>query len=510
MSKPSRRPNREATKETRKQLKEKIKQSRKELLKRNEAEGIVVPPQISVSNALCPYKSVEEEQVAREEAVAAQVAVYRAVLPLLLRRFSNIADPRNPKQVKHKLTVLLMYGLLIFVFQMASRREANQEMSRPAFFETLNLLFPELETMPHADTLARLLARIDVQKIELLILEIFTNFTRKKKFIKYLISKCYPIAVDGTQKSVRDGDNWPDEWQRRIFHTKEGEKIQSYLYVLEANLVLSNGLTLPLMSEFVSHAEGDPDDCKQDCELKAFYRLAKRLKTCFPRLPIMILLDGLYPNGPLMTQCLDYNWQFMIVLPDECLASVWKALEARLINGPVDDFETCWKGRNQYFWWANGIKYVYDNKEVNLNVVVCEETYYDVDNKSGDIIEKIKGHVWISSHPLSKENVHERCNLGARFRWGIEFSNLTEKHGGYKYEHIFSYNWNAMKGYHYLMRLAHMLNSIALLTKRVAKQVRTMGIRAFLKFVRETCANRWLRPEWIKELLIAPFQFRFM
>jgi hypothetical protein len=68
--------------------------------------------------------------------------------------------------------------------------------------------------------------------------------------------------------------------------------------VLEANLVFHNGVTLPLLSEFLSYAEGDPDDHKQDCELKAFYRLTARLKAYFPRLPIL-LLDGLYPNGPL-------------------------------------------------------------------------------------------------------------------------------------------------------------------------------------------------------------------
>ncbi len=55
-------------------------------------------------------------------------------------------------------------------------------------------------------------------------------------------------------------------------------EIQQYVYVLEANLVLPNGVTLPLLSEFLSYGEGDPDDHKQDCELKAFYRLAARLK----------------------------------------------------------------------------------------------------------------------------------------------------------------------------------------------------------------------------------------
>jgi hypothetical protein len=84
--------------------------------------------------------------------------------------------------------------------------------------------------------------------------------------------------------------------------------------------------------------------------------------------------------------------------------------------------------------------------------------------------------VWLSSQPLDSYNVHERCNLGARQRWGIETSFLVEKCQGYHYEYAFSYTWNAMKGYHYLMRLAHLVNALALATKRVASQVRTLGV----------------------------------
>jgi hypothetical protein len=41
------------------------------------------------------------------------------------------------------------------------------------------------------------------------------------------------------------------------------------------------------MSEFLNYAEGDTDTGKQDCELKAFHRLAKRIKAAFPKLPIL-------------------------------------------------------------------------------------------------------------------------------------------------------------------------------------------------------------------------------
>ena len=57
-----------------------------------------------------------------------------------------------------------------------------------------------------------------------------------------------------------------------------------------------------------------------------------------------------------------------------------------------------------------------------------------------------------SGDPLNAANVHERCNLGARYRWGIETNFLVEKHQGYAYEHCFAKDWNAMRGYHYLMR----------------------------------------------------------
>ena len=41
---------------------------------------------------------------------------------------------------------------------------------------------------------------------------------------------------------------------------------------------------------------------------RAFKRLAERLKGYFKRLPILLLLDGLYPTGPVMEPCRRYHW----------------------------------------------------------------------------------------------------------------------------------------------------------------------------------------------------------
>lgn len=203
---------------------------------------------------------MEEERAARQEAAEEQIRIFRSLLPTLLKRLARIADPRNPKTLKHKLTVLVIYGLLSFVFQMASRREANRQMTLPMFLENLKLLFPELETLPHHDTLNRLLARIEVDQIETALIERIQHFIRKKKFYRYLIGRLYPIAVDGTQKLKRRQAG-AEQWLQRKVAGSEQEGTTPYdVYVLEANLAFANGLTLPLLSEFLSHPEEDSEE----------------------------------------------------------------------------------------------------------------------------------------------------------------------------------------------------------------------------------------------------------
>lgn len=432
------------------------------------------------------------------------------MLPIWLRRLSNLIDPRDATKLKHKMSAILLFGLLCFVFQMTSRRQANAQMSMPTFLKNLQALFPELETMPHADTLNRFLENMDVESLQTAHIDLIKDFIRKKKFDNYLIQKCYPVAVDGTQKLIRNGQWWPEEWLQRS-GTAEGEEWKkSYVYVLEANIVLC-GITLPLYSEFLSYLEGDTDEQKQDCELKAFKRLAAKLKKFFPRLPILMLLDGLYPSGPIFEICIANHWDFMIVLKDKSLATVWKQFDARE-NPEKLIFQRIWKGREQTFQWANNLIYKYDGddgqkKVVTIHLVVCDEQWKIV-NDDGDLETKTSRHSWVCAQPTTVQNVHERCNLGARARWGIEDSNHTEKHRGYCYEHAFSHNWNAMRGFHYLMRLAHLINALSLATRAAKKWTSKMGIREFLSFVKETIKNPWLTKEWIAQFLKTPFELQ--
>jgi hypothetical protein len=436
VSKRSRRPGREAIKEQRKQR----KKAQRELRQRQQAEGFHLPPSSSQPNRTSSYHDVEEERAARTDAVGEQVKVFRAMLPILLKRLSKIADPRNPKKNKHKLTVLMIYGILCFAFQMSSRREANREMTRPMFEENLRGLFPDLEELPHADTLARLLARIDVTQIEQAHLDMIHNLIRNKKFRSYLIGGCYPVAVDGTQKlsraalwaaeclerKVRKKKDTGQETKPNMAKPTEQEPAKEYyVYVLEANLAFANGMVIPLLSEVLSAQEGDSQRDKQDCEQRAFHRLAQRLKKCFSHLPILLLL----------------------VLQDDSLPTVWEEIQGLKRYQSQNRLTHKWGDRRQQFWWVNDISYNYKDpasgrsKTQKVHAVICEESWQEIAPGSTQVVPKTSKHAWLSDQPLHRGNVHERCNLGARHRWGIESGILVEKHHGYQYEHCFSYEW---------------------------------------------------------------------
>ena len=325
-----------ATRGNARQMKRFRKQAQRQFRASQKAQGIIKGSHPTRPNRTSPYETVEQEGQARTDAVIEQARLIREQLPTLLKELSQIPDPRKPLLVRHKLTTLMLYGILMFVLQTGSRRKSNEKLSAPAMKEALMALFPDLESIPHHDTLYRLLAAIEPEGIEEAQVALVRDLIRDKKFSDHLVQSCYLIAIDGTQKMVRR--LLPDDaWLQREVGAEGKKRTQYYVYVLEANLVLSNGVSIPLMSEFLNYGKGDSEREKQDCEQRAFFRLAKRLKQAFPHLRIMLLLDGLFANGPVMDRCRDYRWHFMIVLQDGSLPQVWqeyqglkKVLEAEL------------------------------------------------------------------------------------------------------------------------------------------------------------------------------------
>ena len=88
------------------------------------------------------------------------------------------------------------------------------------FEHNLRLLFPQLDSLPHSDTLFRLLCRIDVGQIEQAHIALVNQLIRNKKFTRYLINNCYPIGIDGTQKIA-----FSALWDEHLLQRRTGPKV---------------------------------------------------------------------------------------------------------------------------------------------------------------------------------------------------------------------------------------------------------------------------------------------
>ena len=455
----------------------------------------------ALPNTKVPYRTPEEERAAREAAVEAQLQVWRQHLPGIFKKLTQIPDLRRGGSVRHRIAVVLFYGLLLFVFQYASRREANRNATSPTLLAVLHEVFPDITTVPHFDTVERLLRTIPVDTWDAVLRDRITSLLRQHGVQQYLVQHRWVIAVDGSEKFARHQPFAPEALRQEFSDTNTRYRV----YVVEAVLVVESGMALPLTTIFAENDPAAPPDTKQDCELKAFRRLAQRLKQWFPRRRLILVLDGLYPNGPFMALCHQNHWDYLIVLPRACLTSVWEEVDGlrRLDTVGEQRREYRWGDRFQVFTWVNEIDYTWteqgQQKSRRVHVALCHETWVDA---AGETHES--DWAWLSGQPLTADTVVARCNRAGRHRWAIETNFLVEKRHGDHFEHAFSYDWTALKGWHYLMKLAHLLNALTFWTEVGKALLATRGYQDAIRFFRETWTGRWLRPEFLRRRAIGP------
>jgi len=365
--------------------------------------------------------------------------------------FANVTDPRNPQKILYPLASLAFAGIMMFLFQLKARRQIGLLLRNGPSVIKFQALFG-VESFPHGDTLEATFSNLETDQIQTVVTGMTETLIRQKVLYSYRLSGLYFIvAIDGTGTIRFNRRHCP----YCLTRTQNGKTFY-YHPVLEAKLVTSNGFAFSLMTEFIEN----PADkaTKQDCELKAFYRLADRLKARFPRLPILLSLDGLFAGGPTFDLCERYHWKFMIVLKDDDLPSVNEEFGALSPLQPENRL-AWWTGKEvapikQTFRWVEDIAYVdSEKKQHTLSVIECLETKPDKDGQ-----RKTTKFKWVTNCHVSSKNVTTLSNDGGRMRWKIENEGFNvQKRGGYALEHAYTNHPNSAKVFYFLLQIAHLL-----------------------------------------------------
>ncbi|CAN5405046.1 hypothetical protein BH10PSE19_BH10PSE19_20780 [soil metagenome] len=219
-------------------------------------------------------------------------------------------------------------------------------------------------------------------------------------------------------------------------------------------------------------------------------------------------MNALYATQSVMGVIHKYRWEYVIKFSKNKLKYFAKLFNKKRETKAIIPQQPCYRGRRQEFYWVNNIAYGYD-WQLKVSLVTCLERREEVNKLTGDIEIKYSEHTWISSIPMSIDNAHELLNLGARKKEAIEDSINTEKNRGYHYKHLFSHHWNAMKGFHLLMRLGHAMNALSQFTKKLKHYVKMNGGSATLKFIKEILFSPWLTDAWYEAQYNKTHQLRF-
>jgi hypothetical protein len=373
----------------------------------------------------------------------------------------------------------MMGGLGLFLFKAGSRNQFNNLRSDGYFSAHYHQMFGV--KLPHLDAVDDVLRDLPSEELEQVKMDLMSRMFEQKWLRDYRLSgEYYLVAVDATGIVSFD--------ERHCEHcltrtTKKG--VTTYFhYVLEAKLVSRDGHAFSLASEWIENPADNFD--KQDCERKAFIRLAAKLKKQYPRLPICILADGLYPYENAFRICEDYGWKFIFVLQDGSLKTVQEELTLTRRRQPATKYYTVKHGWHitQEYRYQTDVEY---HNKYTLNWVQCIETRINRNKKKENVPPTQPETVrfeYVTNLKPDKDNVRVIGSAG-RLRWKIENEGFNiQKCGDYELEHKYNlHSYNAFKNYYNLLQIAHAINQ--LVTKGKC-------ITALLKLrPKETVRNLW-------------------
>jgi len=402
----------------------------------------------------------EKRDLIKSVSVADEVVrIIKQYLPCLIPELSKLTDTRKQGYVEYHIKVIMFVQILGYIVGSKSMKEMTSTFNQETVIENVkNILKEEIKEIPHYDTINDVLKEVSVDELRKVIKQIVYEFIRKKMFDKYRVfGKYFQIIVDGTGICSFKERHCKHCLKREHRDKETGEitSIEYYHYVLEAKLCVGN-LVISIDTEFVENEEENVN--KQDCELKAFKRMAERIKKEFPRLPMIITGDALYACKPVMDICRDNNWEYILRFKKDRIPTLGEEIEKleegkllkekrrTITNEKKEEKEQVYKYDNQVHV-GNGTN---SDEGYEVNIIKFYETKK----------EKTTEFMWISSINITESKMEEVVKTG-RKRWKIENEGFNEqKHGVFNIEHLYCTDSNAMKIHYLLTQIAHMIRQL--------------------------------------------------
>lgn len=376
--------------------------------------------------------------------------IIKKYIPQMTKLMSELTDKRHKSYIKYNMKSLIMTRLLALICGITSMTEINSSFNKEEAIKNLSIICNQnLKEVPDWQTIQDTIEMLDIQEIENIRKYIVNALIRSKMFDKYKYNGAFQLLVDATGVSSHSY-NLNGNCINKTTTNKKGKKTTTYYkQVLEAKIVVGK-IVISLDTEWIENTEINNENQKQDCEIKAFKRMAPRIKKNFPKLKFIITGDALYATTPMIDICKDNKWNYIFNLKKDRLKQVYEAFQDN-VNYKNETSKTNYKLSTTIQFKGN-----------SFNAF----SYQEMQKK------KLVTFNYISDLKVNNNNIEFIVAMGRR-RWKIENEGFNEqKNGTFRISHLCSRNENALRIHYYFIQIAHIIRQLLEYGSKLLKEMR--------------------------------------
>ena len=380
-----------------------------------------------------------------------------------------IPDHRNPHMITYTKQSIMMCAIAIFLFRMGSGNKYDDKCrdkdEKYAVKNMAKFIEAPEDRVPVIKTIETFLKHFDEQKVNDLMIAFFKDLQQSKFFQQHpqiMIGDFFLLAADCVHTHTYDhphhtdisGHNDCECCLKRVYNKgTENEKVRWIHNTLVFSLIFMGGLKIPIYrypihaKQIVNLENASENTHKQECELTALKESLPIIRGVFPKMKIVLLLDGLYANRPVIRLATEQRCGYIIVRKDSTLTILAKECDERTAN-PNHKKNCTKKLKSNHEGWLIERKYewfnsMYLGEGVSTNVLRFCETRAKAGKE-----QKYKCE-WLFSKRLSLTTC-EMAAEQARARWEEEDIFNSLKNRGFNFKHDYSrdprscFNWQGL------------------------------------------------------------------
>jgi len=283
----------------------------------------------------------------------------------LSERFGAVADTRQKAKSDHVIHDVLMGGFAMMFFQDPSLLQFQKRMEDEAHMNNLSTMF-HIRSIPKDSQMRKVTDEVRPEELAPLFEDFFRPLQRGKHLEQYrILGDRYIVAIDGSQYFTSEKVFCPG---CLIREGKKGTIRYSHQILQPAIMHPDMRQVIPLCPEEVRNSDGKE---KQDCEINAGKRVLAKIRKSHPKLPLIVVGDGLYSKQPTIKTIRDLHMDYILVAkPDDHKKLMEWVGEMRALK-EVKSLTVKEKTRTHIYEWVSDIP-LNDNKQtVMVNYFEC-------------------------------------------------------------------------------------------------------------------------------------------